>query len=282
MSNAADAAWRGQAIMMEQSMRSRSHFVSIIVFVLILSSGAALAQTPQQQTRGDFQWTVIPYAWLTGLSGTVGARGYQTTVDCSFADLSKYLNIGAMAHVEMLYQGRIGLFTDLNYSLLGDQASGKRLSLDGKTSLFLTDVAAFYRVGTVPLGQNRTSSMTFDVLAGARVWSLALKLDGDRPRGGRDIFERRAWVDPLVGARAEFRLAEAWLVSLRGGVGGFSVSSALTWDATALLGYTFWEHGTLLAGYRAVGVNHDEGSGKSAFKFDATLSGPILGLAFTF
>ena len=263
-------------------MRSRLHFVGIIVFVLILSASAALARTPQQQARGDFQWTVIPYAWLTGLSGTVGARGYQTTVDCSFADLSKYLNIGAMAHIEMLYQDRVGLFTDINYSLLGDQASGKRISLDGKTSLFLTDVAAFYRVGTVPLGQNQTSSMTFDVLAGARIWSLALKLDGDRPRGGRDIFEQRTWADPIVGARTEFRLTDAWLLSLRGGIGGFSVSSALTWDATALVGYTFWEHGTLLAGYRAVGVNYNTGSGKSAFKFDATLNGPIIGLAFTF
>lgn len=263
-------------------MRSRFCLLAVMFLCLCLGGRAALAQTPQQQTRGDFQWTVIPYAWLTGLSGTVGAKGYETTVDCSFADLSKYLNLGAMAHIEMLYQGRVGLFTDINYSLLGDQASGKRISLDGKTSLFLTDVAAFYRVGTVPLGQNQTSSMTFDVLAGARIWSLALKLDGDRPRGGRDIFERRTWVDPIVGARAEFHLTDAWLVSLRGGLGGFSVSSALTWDATALLGYTFWEHGTLLAGYRAVGVNYSVGSDRSAFKFDATLSGPIIGVGFTF
>ena len=263
-------------------MRKRCYILGVVFLCLCLGASAALAQTPQQQTRGDFQWTVVPYAWLTGLSGTVGAKGYQTTVDCSFADLSKYLNIGAMAHIEMLYQDRVGLFTDINYSLLGDQASGKRISLDGKTSLFLTDVAAFYRVGTVPLGQNKTSFMTFDVLAGARIWSLALKLDGDRSRGGRDIFERRTWADPIVGARAEFHLTDAWLVSLRGGLGGFSVSSALTWDTTALVGYTFWEHGTLLAGYRAVGVNYSEGSGKSAFKFDATLSGPILGVAFTF
>ncbi len=263
-------------------MRSRLILVAVIVFALALNVSAALAQTPQQQTRGDFQWTVVPYAWLTGLSGTIGAKGYQTNVDCSFADLSKYLNIGAMAHIEMLYQDRVGLFTDINYSLLGDQASGKRISLDGKTSLFLTDVAAFYRVGTVPLGQNQTSFMTFDVLGGARIWSLALKLDGDRARGGRDIFTQRTWADPIVGARAEFHLTDAWLVSLRGGIGGFSVSSALTWDATALLGYTFWEHGTILAGYRAVGVNYSVGSDRSAFKFDATLSGPIIGLAFTF
>lgn len=70
----------------------------------------------------------------------------------------------------------------------------------------------------------------------------------------------------------------AWLT----GLGGFSVSSALTWDTTGLIGYTFWQHGTLLAGYRAVGVTCSEGSGNNAFTFDATLSGPILGVALTF
>ncbi|BAH73620.1 hypothetical protein DMR_01290 [Solidesulfovibrio magneticus RS-1] len=64
-------------------------------------------------------------------------------------------------------------------------------------------------------------------------------------------------------------------------MGGFSVSSVLTWDTTAVIGYTFWEHGTFWAGYRAVGDNYTS-NGKNAFKFDAVLHGPIIGLAFTF
>ncbi len=254
----------------------------VFIFTVVLIANTSNAQVAQEKNQGDFRWTIAPYAWLTGISGTIGARGYDTTVNASFADLSRYLNIGAMVHVEGIYRDRVGLFTDFNYSLLGDQASGKRVSLSGKTSLLLTDIAAFYRVGTVSLGQAQQGSMDFDILAGARIWSLALKLDGDSRRGGRDIWQQRTWADPLVGARAEFHLGKAWVMSFRGGIGGFSISSALTWDATALVGYTFWEHGTLLLGYRAVGVNHDEGSGKSAFTFDATLSGPILGVGFTF
>lgn len=254
--------------------------LSAIVFICF--ANVSQAQMAQDKTQGDLRWTIAPYAWLTGVSGTVGAKGYDANVDVSFADLSKYLNMGAMVHAEMLYRERFGLFSDFNYSLLGDQASGKHGSIDMKMSLVLADVAAFYRIGTVPLGKAQTSSMDFDLLAGARIWSLALKLDGDTNRDGRDVFAQKTWADPIVGARATFHLTDAWIMSLRGGIGGFSVSSALTWDTTALIGYTFWEHGTLLAGYRAVGVNYSEGSGKSAFKFDATLSGPILGVAFTF
>ena len=263
-------------------MRGKA-FAAIFVIVFIMSFAATVgAQTARDETQGDFRWTIAPYAWLTGISGTVGAKGYDAKVDVSFADLSKYLNMGAMVHAEVLYRERFGLFSDFNYSLLSDQASSKRASLDAKMSLVLSDVVAFYRVGTVPLGKSQTSSMDFDLLGGARIWSLAVKLDAERDRGGRNVFAQKTWADPIVGARATFHLTDAWLLSLRGGVGGFSVSSAFTWDTTALVGYTFWEHGTLLAGYRAVGVNYSEGSGRSAFKFDATLSGPILGVAFTF
>lgn len=263
-------------------MRKRVTLPILIAVCIMLAAVSTNARATGTETQGDFRWTVVPYAWLTGLNGTIGAKGYDTKVDASFADLSKYLNMAAMVHLEGIYRDRVGLFTDFNYSLLGDQASGKRVSLDGKTSLLLIDLAAFYRLGSFPLGPSGNVSMDFDLLAGARIWSLALKLDGDRARGGRDIFQSKTWADPIVGARAEFHFARDWLLSLRGGVGGFSISSAITWDATAALGYTFWKHGTVLLGYRAVGVNHDEGSGKSAFKFDATLSGPILGLAFTF
>lgn len=263
-------------------MRKMVFILSVLFLMTTVLGSPGQAQVAQNKTQGDFQWTIAPYAWLTGINGTVGAKGYDANVNVSFADLSNYLNMGAMVHAEMLYRERFGLFSDFNYSLLGADASGKRASIDAKMSLVLADVAGFYRVGTVPLGKAQTSSMDFDVLAGARIWSLAMKLDADTTRGGRDVYAQKTWADPIVGARATFHLTDAWLMSLRGGIGGFSVSSALTWDATALLGYTFWEHGTLLAGYRAVGVNHTEGSGKSAFKFDATLSGPILGVAFTF
>ena len=263
-------------------MRGKSFVWVFFMLMTLALSNTAQAQVAKDNAPSDFQWTVAPYAWLTGISGTVGAKGYDADVDVSFADLSKYLNMGAMVHAEMLYRERFGLFSDFNYSLLGADVSGKRSSLDAKMSLVLADVVGFYRVGSVPLGKAQTSSMDFDLLAGARIWSLAMKLDADGKRRSRDVYAQKTWADPIVGARATFHLTDAWLMSLRGGIGGFSVSSALTWDATALVGYTFWEHGTLLAGYRAVGVNYTEGSGDNAFKFDVTLSGPILGLAFTF
>lgn len=255
----------------------------ILSAFLILAAGPLAAQTaPENFSGGDLQVTLAPYAWLTGLSGTVGVRGAQVHVDSSFADLSKYLNIAGMLHADILYRDTFGLLGEVNYAQLGDQASGKRVSLDGQMGLFLSDVAGFWRVGTASLGKDGGSHASLDLLAGVRIWSLGMNIRSDSTFNNRSIFKQKSWVDPVVGARVQYHLTNEWGIELRGGVGGVGISSALTWDAMALLGYTFWDHGTAFLGYRAVGVNHSEGSGKDYFKFDAVLSGPILGVAFTF
>ena len=257
--------------------------LALAVLTLFLA-GHAAAQTTWQakDSADDFKFVLAPYAWLMGLSGTVGVRGAQVNVDASFADLAKYLNFGAMLHADVLYRDTVGLLGEINYAVLGDQVSGKRVSLDGQMSLFLSDIAAYYRLGTFSLGKDGGCPASFDLLAGARIWSLAMRLKTESPLNERNVFKQTSWVDPIVGARAMFHLTDKWLLDFRGGVGGFGASSAFTWDAMGLVGYTFWEHGTVLLGYRAVGVTHDQGSGKNFFKFDATLNGPVLALAFTF
>jgi hypothetical protein len=242
--------------------------------------GAQTGQTTAQ--NNDFQGNITPYAWLTGLSGTVGARGYNTQVSNSFTDLSKYLNLAGMIHADILYRETVGILGEINYAQLGDQASGKHVSLDAKSSLFLSDVAAYYRLWKGSLGQDGGCPVSFDLLAGARIWSLGMRLETASSLVSSTVSKQISWVDPIVGARAVLHMSDKWLLEFRGGVGGFGASSAFTWDAMALLGYSFWDHGTLLLGYRAVGVNHDQGSGKSSIKFDMTMHGPVLGLAFSF
>jgi len=256
---------------------------TILVFFILVTAGPVAAQTSTKKSSSDdLQCTLAPYAWLTGLSGTIGVRGAQVHVDSSFADLSKYLNIAGMVHAEILYRDTFGLLGEVNYAQLGDQASGKRVSLDGQMGLFISDVAGFWRVGTANLGKDGGCPTSLDLMGGVRIWSLGMNIKSETLLNNRSVFKQKSWVDPVVGTRAQFHLTDKWGIELRGGIGGFGISSAITWDAMALLGYTFGDHGTVFLGYRAVGVNHSEGSGKDYFKFDAVLSGPIVGAAFTF
>ena len=249
-----------------------------LVLLLALVGHSAAQSGPVKTSNDDFRFNLTPYAWLTGLSGTVGARGFQTHVNTSFADLSKYLNLAAMIHADVLYRETVGVLADFNYAQLGDQASGKHVSFDATSSLILSDVAAYYRLGTASLGKDGGCPASFDLLAGARIWSLGMRLNTESALTNHDVSKQITWADPIVGARALLHLNEKWLLDFRGGVGGFGVSSAFTWDAMALLGYSFWDHVTVLLGYRAVGVDRDQ----QGTRFDMTMHGPILGLACTF
>ena len=254
------------------------------ILVLLCLACAAPVGVPAaagESAADDLKLVVVPYGWITGFTGKFGARGYETNVSNHFAQLEKYLNFAAMAHLEMIYRDTVGLLAEFNYVKLGDQTSRRGVALDGQMTFTMSDLAAFYRLGTFALGQ-QGSSASFDLLAGARIWTLDMKLSAEYMQMGDSVHMQKSWVDPIVGARTNIRFNDKWYAELRGGVGGFGASSTNTWDAMALIGYNFWENATVLAGYRAVGLNYESGSGRDNFKANATLHGPIFGLALTF
>ena len=254
------------------------------ILVLLCLACAAPGGVPAaagESAADDLKLVVVPYGWITGFTGKFGARGYETNVSNHFAQLEKYLNFAAMAHLEMIYRDTVGLLAEFNYVKLGDQTSRRGVALDGQMTFTMSDLAAFYRLGTFALGQ-QGSSASFDLLAGARIWTLDMKLSAEYMQMGDSVHMQKSWVDPIVGARTNIRFNDKWYAELRGGVGGFGASSTYTWDAMALIGYNFWENATVLAGYRAVGLNYESGSGRDNFKANATLHGPIFGLALTF
>ncbi len=257
---------------------------TITVLLALLLACASLAQASEEsQANKDFVFTFAPYAWLTSLNGSVGLGRRTANVDANFfRDIAKHLNFAAMVHADFMYRDKVGLLAEFNYSLLEDQSSRERVSLDTQLTMILSDVAGVYRLGTTGLGDS-AGEVSFDLTGGVRIWSLATELDVALIEGlGRTASVTKSWVDPTVGTRVMFHFGENWELDFRGGVGGFGLTSDITWDFMALAGYSFWEHGKILAGYRAVGVNHTEGSGRRKFTFDSTLHGPILGVAFMF
>ena len=263
-------------------MNCKQHavFPALMLLLLVLCGSPALA-AGDEEAQKDFRVVLTPYGWLTGFTGTFGARGYETHVSNSFGQLDKYLNFAAMAHMELYYRDTVGLIAEFNYASMGDQTSRKGVALDGKMSFTMSDIAAFYRLGTIPLNDDG-GKISFDVLGGVRIWTFDMGLSAEYYQLEASDRIYRSWVDPIVGARTSIHLNKQWLVDLRGGVGGFGAASTNTWDAMGVVGYNFWENATLLAGYRAVGLNYESGSGRDNFKVNATLHGPIVGLSLTF
>ena len=61
-------------------------------------------------------------------------------------------------------------------------------------------------------------------------------------------------------------------------IGGLGASSNIDWDVFGGLGYEFNDHKSILAGYRAIGVDYED----DGLVFDIVQHGPIIGALFDF
>jgi hypothetical protein len=252
---------------------------ALIAIAAALVAGPAIAADavePAPQSAPVWTFTAAPYGWAAGLDGTVGVFGLPPVeVDASFGDILENFDIGFMGAGEARY-GRFGIAMDLLYlkvSTSADTPFGVLADhIDATSKTFTAFGALEYRLA-------ETDTMSFDVLAGARVWSLSTELD---PVGGPadplSFTDDMSWVDPIVGARARVGLSSNFYLTGWGMIGGFGAGSKLTWDVMGALGYEVSDTVSLIGGWRALSVDYENGPAV----FDVVMSGPILGATIKF
>ncbi|RDI56343.1 hypothetical protein DES45_10927 [Microvirga subterranea] len=257
------------------------------------------------------EWTfsVTPYGWFVGLTGSQTVRGRTLNVNASFIDIVDDTIgrggtlIGLMADFEAR-KGPFSLFGDLVWTKVGVEGSHVRtrsvapgvtgavsrsLSLD--IEMTILEVGAAYEVV-------RSGPLAFDVLGGARYWHQEAELSFERTAtldvtdlelaGTRAIAVSPSvnWLDPLIGARVRYAVAPGHELFLRGDVGGFGVGSRLSWQAAGGYGFDFGTyHGVTFSGvigYRALYVDYARGEGRRRYEFDMLQHGPILGISARF
>jgi hypothetical protein len=246
---------------------------------VLAAAGLALAANgarAQDAAADGWTFTAAPYLWVTGLSGTVGAGGTTADVDMSFSDIMENFDIGAMGVFEAR-RGKFGFFTDVSYVSLSAEsdtprgffANGVSVGVD---SLMWTAMGE-YRVVDTP-------DATVDALAGFRLFSVhnELAIDGNRLLDDQDASLTQTWVDPMIGVKARFNLSPDFYATGWAMVGGFGVSSDITWDVMAGVGYAFSESISAVIGYRVSGVDYSSDD----FTYDTVQQGPVVGLVFTF
>ncbi len=91
-----------------------------------------------------------------------------------------------------------------------------------------------------------------------------------------------SWIDPVVGVTARYPVNETWSVGVRGDVGGFGVGSDLTWQLMATVNWKVRDNLEVVAGYRYLDADYEDGSGADLFKYDMVTSGPGIGVSFKF
>ena len=246
--------------------------VIVSIFIIVLGFGlGGPAHADNASNGSDWEFSVAPfYLWAVSLEGDVVSGPTESTVSMDFGDLFDNLEAVFIVHFETVYKKNFGVLVDINYINLGGSNTTPISGIDVDLVANVTELALYYRL---PRGDH-----TFDITAGLLYSSVDVEANFDRLPLQVDISE--SWADPMIGARWIWGFADNWRLTAKGAIGGFGVSSDLSWEAAGIIGYQPWKHAEILLGYRAVGLDYETGEGPGRFTYDITMAGPVVGINF--
>jgi hypothetical protein len=113
------------------------------------------------------------------------------------------------------------------------------------------------------------------IYVGARYYGVESTITGALvPELGVD----KGWTDPIVGFGWRPRLSERWTFSGAVDVGGFGISSNLTWKAEAVIDWQVGKFIALGAGYRLLDYEYEDDD--EGFAYKLRQNGPVIFLRF--
>ncbi len=249
----------------------RGLLARITAAVAGMAAACTVAASPVIAQDAPWQFSVTPYLWVAGIKGTTTAPASGVTFNQGFSDILKNLSgIPIMAAGE-IRKGRAGFAFDMIWLKISSDIDTRNILFnDGKARLsqFQFTGIGLYRVVEETGGK-------IDVGGGFRLWSVSSKASlnaGLLPAISTSI--DKTFADPILAARFEFRLGQRWSLTAYGDVGGFGISSDLTWQVLGTLNYRAADWADVRLGWRHMSVD------RSKVKLD--MSGPILAGTFRF
>jgi hypothetical protein len=199
-------------------------------------------------------------------------------IDASFGDIVDNLEFGAM----LAYRGegdRWAVMFDAIYMDLGadDSRTAGPIRIDAEVGMQQTALEADFGRRVTELTTAFVGLRYIDISADVEVARTGPLTNELRSAGGSE-----SWLDPVIGFTTRIPLSDIWSLDLRGDIGGFGVGSDFSWQAIATVR---WQASTsihVIGGYRYIDIDFEDGSGSSLFQYDMALSGPGLGVAFSF
>lgn len=267
---------------MKISMRTTS--TAIVLALTCLSHSAANAQELNLTPEDEWYFSAAPYIWFAGMDGELTVRGLDADIDVGFDDILDVLKLGAIGHFEAK-KNQWSLMADLVFLSIEDDADtpGRLVSkIEAGMDTWIVELGAAYDFPAKPFAKNPNRMRSFSLLGGLRYTSLEMKLDFDSFLSISDIERHRDWVDPYVGFRGNIRWSEKWTSSFRADVGGFGVGSDFVYQLRFNQILKLNEKTDFVFGYRHLDYDYEDGSGRNQFRFDASMSGPLVGLNFRF
>jgi hypothetical protein len=265
---------------MQADARGLARSIFALLTVLLVA-WPAVAEPPP---RKDWEVRITPYVEFTNIVGSARAENFEIDIDAGFGDIFKRLNLALFGEVGVRWR-RLVASVDVIYANLGDETSVGPLPLEWELEQLIVDAKFGYRVlsrhvgpGSAEAGSAR-GRLEIDLLAGLRHWNVGT----DFAVGSVPFDVNQDWVEPVVGFQLAWQPFERWWFGARGDAGGFNAGKAeVTWRAALLGSFALGRHWDLVAGYRALGIAEEDGSGARRAALDYVMHGPLLGVSLHF
>lgn len=221
----------------------------------------------------DDGWRVriTPYLWAPSIDGSVKIEDDGGDVEEEGGSALEYLTGAAMVTFEAS-RGDWSLIGDVIWAEFGlegtlDDASSTPFEADNDE--LVLDFAVARRIA-------RGERAWLDAFAGLRYLHVDLRIDPQGP-GPVDLSARTDLLDPFLGVRGRVGEETGLFGLAYGDVGGFGVSSDLTWQVLAGAGWA-WSWGDVRVGWRELGYDFDS----DGLVYDLIAGGGFLGVTFEF
>ena len=230
------------------------------------SSDSGVRAANPQITPESVPWrySVKPYLFLSGVSGSITSDNVTFPINSSFSELVENLRFGGFVSLAAT-KGQWGFWADLEYISLKGSGSG-RVPVDLILDTLIGELDATY-------SPSPGSSLRF--VGGVRLFDVSQSLVvSDDPAAEVST----TVVDPIVGAVGTWDLGENWVYQMRGDIGGFGVGSEFTYQLMLEFQWQISESVGLPFGYRVLSYQIRQDS----LWLDTRLSGLFAGLDFRF
>ena len=242
-----------------------------------------LATVNAAEQDDSWHFGVTVPIWAAGINGDITVRGVESDVDVSFDELTDHLDASFALGLEAR-KGRFGLYTSAGYMKFSADAEGPRGGeADFELKILIADAGVSYRLVHVE-GEH---PFVLEGIAGVRYWNTKTELEISGPLGNEivDDDDSKDLFDPIVGLRGSQYITRKLHLDFQGDIGGFGISDEsadLDWSAAGLVSYDVARWLTLSAGYKALALDMEDGSGSSKKGLDIIMHGVLIAAKFQF
>lgn len=242
-----------------------NRLIASVAAVIVLAS-PVLAQdqpAPKPAAEGGLTYDAAFFFWMPDLSGDLVVGDTLTEADADFSEILDGLKGAGTFHLEVWDRDETGGFFDLNWTSFEKDADFAGGEGEVDASLGFVEIAAATRL--------KRSAARLDFFIGVRLLRFETELS---PPGGGDEEESKSYLDPMIGARVGWDLADWLTLSFRVDVAGFGVGTDLTGKFVFLAGIRVSKSVSLAGGWKSMAIEFEE----DTYSVDLLMRGPMLGV----